>query len=450
MGRYKIIAEHYTAKGILDTKTGTRISNLWDHIERCGLIEGKSEYYLVQDKYSKWAIFHKDNPNQPITQWWYGIEKDGLAEGESEYYIVANKYDPQYAIFHKDNPNEPITQWWKKIKASGVLKNKSEYYIAENQNYQQAIFHKDNPYVSISHWWKEIEAPGLLKGTSKYYIATRQHWDTAIFHIDNPDEPVSKSNIYISKQGLVNGQSNYYIARNHNWQCAIFYKDDPDTAISKYWDNIYSYGLVSNQSEYYIAEMQNRQQAIFHINNPDKPITNLHRYIYPFGLVNGSSECYATLSQKDPVIQIYHPNDISQPLYELPKKQIESVLLYVNSEYALYLGQHHLMMYDAINMQHKDIGALPKNLQSITQKIYYQTSEYAVATTTTSRLISDYMHHGFMPIVIKNYRSKHTHNYLLTADGNYIQKFDNTQEMIEYIQQEISKKTSSYDMLRLY
>ncbi len=74
------------------------------------------------------AIFHKDNLEQPISQWWDSIEPAGLLKDETNYYLVFHGQNKQYAIFHKDNPEEPITNWHQYISPFGLVNGSSECY----------------------------------------------------------------------------------------------------------------------------------------------------------------------------------------------------------------------------------------------------------------------------------------------------------------------------------
>ena len=215
MGRYAIYHNKEGKEAVFNDRTKERISQWWDKVHEDGLAFGESEYYIAETKSKIWAIFHKDvkkmaifhknNPNEPITQWWDNINAAGLVEGKSEYYLAQNK-DGKWAIFHKDNPNEPITQWWDYIYVEGLVDGRSEYYVAKNEEGKYAIFHKDNPNEPITQWWNTISLTGLVRGQTDYYVAQNKNGDYAIFHKDNPYEPISKwwKNIKW-KDGLVGG-----------------------------------------------------------------------------------------------------------------------------------------------------------------------------------------------------------------------------------------------------
>ncbi len=407
MRKYRIVANNHNQEAILDTKTNQYVSRWWNEICECGLVQGRSEYYIAMQRNTKQsAIFHKDDPRNPISQWWKDIYEDGLVNGQSEYYIARNQNE-QEAIFHKDNPQEPISQWWKTVKSYGVVEGKSEYYIVQNQNEQEAIFHIDNPYEPISQWWNSIDSDGFVRGESEYYIA---HYNTdkqAIFHIENPNQP-----------------------------------------ISQLWNNICTVGLIEGQSEYYIVQNQYWQHAIFHKDNPDEPITNWHKYIFPFGLINNTSEYYAVIDKEASAIKIYHPINLSQPLYELPNDE-ENLLLYFNDKHAIYLADKHIVIYDSAKMIYEEISSLPKGLQKILQDIEEYNSSYRINIVATNQLISQYINDGFLPIVVQQFMNN-DHYYLFNTNGAYIGKFNNVKQMTQYIQQEISRKKLSCDMIRLY
>ncbi|MGC9133648.1 MAG: hypothetical protein ACP5GJ_04580, partial [Nanopusillaceae archaeon] len=84
--KYEIRKRKDGKEAIFDEK-GNRVSEWFDYIEREGLVEGDSNYYLVM-KDGKWAIF--DVNGKMITpEWFNDIYPDGLVKGESEYYIVS-------------------------------------------------------------------------------------------------------------------------------------------------------------------------------------------------------------------------------------------------------------------------------------------------------------------------------------------------------------------------
>ncbi len=379
-----------------------------------------------------------------------------LLEHQSDYYRVENQHN-EMAIFHKDNPDKPISRWWKSIRTAGLLEGTSEYYIAQNQEDKWAIFHKDNPDEPISQWWGEINAEEFLMGNSEYYIAGEFEdyipfsitHRMAIFHKDHPDTPISQWHCSISTTGLIKGESEYYVAKNQNEKSAIFHKDNPDQPITQWWDEIWRAGIVVNQSDYYMVCNQNKT-AIFHKDNPDKPITNWHYYIFPFGLIDNTSEYYAALNTFNSPIQIYHLSNIWEPLYELPNK-LERVLLYFNDEFALYLSTQKLIMYDSIAMKNKSIAVLPEDMQNIIQSIYKNSASYDINVKTTYKLISNYIHRGFLPIAIYDNKKRQDYHYLFTTEGQYVEKFDDEQNLIAYMKQEISKKyDTSFEMMRLY
>ena len=124
-------------------------------------------YVLHTNEKDLVAIFD-NNTQQQISQWWNEIKDDGLLEGRSDYYLVKDnnrKDDRKYAIFHKDNPNTPVSQWWNYIDCYHLLKGSSQYYIATNSNSQKAIFHINNPEQPVSSWVEKITHHTIEKGT---------------------------------------------------------------------------------------------------------------------------------------------------------------------------------------------------------------------------------------------------------------------------------------------
>ncbi len=401
-------------------------------------------YQVIENKYGQQAVIDSDT-KKPVSGWWDWIY---IQSKISEYYIAKN-HSNQYAIFHINNPAQPISQWWDWIELLGLSTEQLEYYIVKNQNGKRAIFHISDPYKPISQWWDWIETCGLIKGQSAYYIVKNQNDGYAIFHRNHPNIPISQWwHAIIREDGLIKGESDYYIVID-NWKHAIFHRNYPNIPISQWWDYIEPYGLVKGQSDYYIVQNHNLKYALFYKDNLDEPIAHWHDYIYPCGLINNTSECYAVIDKEASAIQIYHPDDISQPLYMLNKVN-RKLLLYFDDKVALYLTTKYLMMYDAITMKHNIIGPLSEKMQKIIHKLSRRYTTYNIDINITSQLIADYMQHNFLPIVCND--TENYYCYLYTADGNYIGRFSNTQDMIDYIQQEIAKtnKNPSYDMLRLY
>ena len=195
-----------------------QISKWWDLIFSNGLIEGKSDYYIAQQD-NEQAIFHKDDPEHPISKWWKGIGgiealnddffgvpsifEAGLVEGESDYYLALRKEDHKWAIFHKDDPEHPISGWWRIIDMNGLLNGKNDYYKVENDDNEQAIFHKDDPDQPISKWLYEIYSLGLLEGKSDYYIAQNKDLYIYIFHKDNKNFFVFKSSDISEAENII-------------------------------------------------------------------------------------------------------------------------------------------------------------------------------------------------------------------------------------------------------
>ena len=371
------------------------------------MLKGKSEYYIAENHNQKRAIFHKDNPHEPLSGWWYNIYAHELLEGKSECYIAENN-NREKAIFHINNPTQPLTQWLDNIYGHAFLEGKSKYYIAQNQNKQLALFDINQSQYPVSGWWKTIHAEQLLQGKSHYYLAKHQNGTLAIFHTNNPYQP-----------------------------------------ISQWWNDIDPYGLIEGTSDYYIATNQESSKAIFHKDYPDEPLSNWHNYIYPFGLLNNTSEYYAVFSHRNHSIHFYHPNDMSKPLYQISKVH-EKSLLFFDYDYIIYVTKNNLVIHNNMYKKPDTIVPLPEDLrQNIFYIDYKEIPHYTMINScTTNHLITTYRRYNFIPIVY-HINSKYE-GYLYTLSGDYIGKFNNVQNMIEYMQQEIAKKNSSCDMLRLY
>jgi len=406
-----------------------------------------SKYQIIGNEESKKAIFDTET-GQQISQWWQTIH---TAIENPEYYIVIND-ENQYAIFHISNPYEPISQWWQNINAVNLLKNQSEYYIAQNSKKQWAIFYINNPHQPISQWWDEIEKDGLLKGQSDYYMVKR-NLKHAIFHKDNPDTPITPWWDWITPSGFLQGQSDYYIAYS-NEQKAIFHKDDPDRPISQWWNNIYGDGILKNKSEYYMARNKDKY-AIFHIFDRNKPISDWHNYIFPLGLINNTSEYYATYDYNNSIVQIYHCANKTQPLYELPNVY-KNGLLYLTDDFALYLTNKHLMMYDMRKMQHYVISKLPKDMTTVLNRKYQGNTQCNIDTDIIYASMNAIAINDFIPfiVIIEHEKTIDWHIYLFTTQGQYAGKFKDLLAMFDYIDQQLSSqqhnKHGNMDIMRLY
>ncbi len=143
-------------------QTGKQISQWWDEVESIGLREGTTIYYL-STRYNSakditaQAIFHIDNPNEPISQWHSGIRYGGLLIDDSSDYYVAFHYPykhscagVKFAIFHKDYPDEPVSKWHDLIGDLGLINNTSQCYVAKANNYPYfQVYHVDNPDIPI-------------------------------------------------------------------------------------------------------------------------------------------------------------------------------------------------------------------------------------------------------------------------------------------------------------
>ena len=345
------------------------------------------KYYLKSDQNGQYAIFHIDNPNQPISQWWDWIKNDGILKAKSPYYIAVREksnYD-EYAIFRINNPYQPISRWWYHIFSDGLVNGVSDYYVAENNVGKHAIFHKDNPDEPISQW-HDVVYGGLVLGKSHYYIVADKRdgeYRYAIFHKDNPDQPISGWWNKIYSEGLVEGSSDYYVVQNqHGHQHAIFHKDNPNEPVSKWWKSIV---LGYNFSKYYLV-YHNTKFAIFNIDNPDTPVSQWHEYIIPTGLVNGTSFLYAVQSSStSSAVDVYHIDDPMQPLYEIPIHDITGVL-YIDQHIAVFRDGEYIKVYKADKQQSYAFGTLNSEVV------------HDIDVIQTEQLIAQNIKQGIVPI----------------------------------------------------
>ncbi len=164
-------------------------------------------------------------------------------------------------------------------------------------------------------------------------------------------------------------------------------------------------------------------------------------------MVNGTSKYYAVRENGNSSIQIYHLSDIDTPIYEINKLHKE-VLFYFDDELAIYCTRKYIMLYNSITQQHQPIASISSNLYDLVVQAYNDSNLYPFDNFVTNSLISNYMQYKFLPIV-----SSYPKNmcFLYTLDGNYIGEFNNIQDMLDYMKQEISKQNKlSCDMIRLY
>jgi phage anti-repressor protein len=230
---YFIVEKQQLGQAIFD-KDGNQISKWFDYIEKYGLVEGRSDYYVAR-KNNKKAVFDKDGKR--VTKWFKSIGIDGLVDGQSDYYIAVNKDDKE-AIFHKNGKR--MSKWFKLIGRFGLVDGESDYYIAKNKYDKVAIFHKSGK--RMSKWFNEINSHvGLVTGQSDYYIAVKRYLDhgvreQAIFNKDGhrvsdwiivPSLPIFNKDghrvsdgmlvifgileRFSSEYGLVEGKSPYYV-----------------------------------------------------------------------------------------------------------------------------------------------------------------------------------------------------------------------------------------------
>jgi hypothetical protein len=84
----KIDRNRDSKEAIFD-ESGIQISDWWFHIWENGLVNGKSDFYIVSREDAKEAIFHISGIQ--ISEWWYDIKLNGLVSGTSNDYIVENE-----------------------------------------------------------------------------------------------------------------------------------------------------------------------------------------------------------------------------------------------------------------------------------------------------------------------------------------------------------------------
>ncbi len=183
-------------------------------------MDGQSEYYIAVDEQYKQAIFHKDNPNTPISKWWKYISKQGVIQHQSDYYI-AKTHENKYAIFHKDNPQEPLSNWYAEITPEGLVSGTSDYYIAQNDEYKKALFHKDYK-EPVINW-----ASSICLVTTMYdymnpqsFYAVKEAGDVAVQiyctdDICNPLYSIPDTEYYYPKILYANKQAAVFVIDNH-------------------------------------------------------------------------------------------------------------------------------------------------------------------------------------------------------------------------------------------
>ena len=398
-----------------------------------GLFSNVSDYYVgileeeTNDSKPKIGVFHKDSKDAVSGSWlgqWEEIAtKYGLLNGNSDYLLVRNA-DNKYAIFHKDNPYEPISDWWDDITADGLLKGESEYYIATNQEGKVAIFHKDNPYEPVSQWWDDISINGLLKGEAEYYIATYiGKWPQLL-------QPNTSTN---NIDALLNILSDNEIANKERKLQAIFHKDDLDKPVSGWWNDI---NVIDNAFEYYIARNQTGQYAIFHQYYPETPISKWYRDISIADITTShgvSSHCIYYVAREsgiDPILHVYQITDTYGKIYNEECYQIEepelvhkTSILYIDNSMLIYLQKNRLNIYSTYF--------------NITQQILLKNKD-RIDIQVTKELIKEYIEHYILPIAY--YEPYKSRLYTLSDLGNNInhqnnyQLFDNVQEMKAFLQ----------------
>lgn len=192
MGMYQVMVykERLTHKEAIFDLKGNQKSKWW-----MGIHMINEEYYLVD--HGTRAIFHIDNPDEPVSKWW------GYIVFRSTPYYLAVDMDTttnyiKHAIFHVDDPEKPISKWWDEILPIGLVNGESPYYLAriirlDHDEDLYAIFHVDDPEKPVSGWWININAYDFLTGRSQYYRVQREDYFTAVFRIvDKKEEQVTE------------------------------------------------------------------------------------------------------------------------------------------------------------------------------------------------------------------------------------------------------------------
>jgi hypothetical protein len=234
---------------ILNAKKGNRVCTC-NGIYADMFLKGKSDYFVVsiRDHGYKYAIFNKNG--KQITNWYNMIYSSGLVDGESDYYIVEK--GSKEAIFYKNDKR--ISGWFDTIYSVGLVEGKSSYYVAK-KNEKQAVFYRSGK--QISDWFNDIILKsGLFTGKSDYFVVKNDVFKEAIF--DKNGKQISNWFDEICLLGLVYGESDYYIAKKDGKE-AIFHKDGRQ--ISNWHDVVYANGLVVGETPYYLSI----DQQFYHI-----------------------------------------------------------------------------------------------------------------------------------------------------------------------------------------
>ncbi len=71
------------------------------------MVKGQSAYYKVIRRDGKQAIFHKNDKDNPVSNWYDIIFMKGLVMGESEYYEVSDS-KRRGSVYYVSDKNNPI------------------------------------------------------------------------------------------------------------------------------------------------------------------------------------------------------------------------------------------------------------------------------------------------------------------------------------------------------
>jgi hypothetical protein len=255
-------------------------------------LQGDSDYFMVKNGDLKEAIFDK-NGNQ-ISDWYFRIKPYGLIDGVSDYYIVDE--NNKQTIFYKDG--RQIAEWFDWVFTDGLVSGQSNYYIAR-KNHKYAIFHKSGK--QVSDWFDHIHEKGLVVGESNYYIAER-NGEKAIFHKNG--QQISDWYDYVDSYGLINNRSDYCIVEKDDKE-AIFYKNGYQ--VTDWFDSIYPVGLIDGKTKYYIGE-RNKFYYIHKLDS-EKSIGPL-RNIKDYGFIKDLSENTISLITLDGQFKIFTKQEL--------------------------------------------------------------------------------------------------------------------------------------------
>jgi len=125
------------------------------------LLTGTSDYYIAYDRHPEYpnrdaqAIFHKDNPNEPITGWCRSVSVVGLVQGTSEYYArtIENGNERLTQIFHISDPANPVYDIsdHKLFAGNALYLDKDTAIFEDDEDYYSWFYNKIYVYDSHSN-----------------------------------------------------------------------------------------------------------------------------------------------------------------------------------------------------------------------------------------------------------------------------------------------------------